>query len=141
MHTTISAFGDPFLAQTTLASLDGTQQQINPYAQPNPSVGGQQFYQDTTSYKYPLNYHLYSSIGPRRENLMANQRSTSDFFIPDSLREDLQRKADATLQTFANSTLPQSVEYFHSLVVLDAAGSKPRSNDIRLPELGLQGCL
>ena len=55
---------------------------------------------------------------------MAYQRSTSDLFIPDSLREDLQRKAEATLQTFANSTLPQSVEYFHSLVALDTSNQK-----------------
>lgn len=55
---------------------------------------------------------------------MAYQRSTSDFFIPDNLREDLQRKAEATLQTFANSTLPQSVEYFHSLVALDTSNQK-----------------
>lgn len=55
---------------------------------------------------------------------MAYQKSTSDFFIPDNLREDLQRKAEAALQTFANSTLPQSVEYFHSLVALDTNNQK-----------------
>ena len=55
---------------------------------------------------------------------MAHQRSTSDFFIPDNLREDLQRKAEAILQTFANSTLPPSVEYFHSLVALDTSNHK-----------------
>jgi PAB-dependent poly(A)-specific ribonuclease subunit 3 len=55
---------------------------------------------------------------------MAYQRSTSDFFIPDNIREDLQRKAEATLQTFANSTLPQNVEYFHSLVALDTGNQK-----------------
>jgi len=55
---------------------------------------------------------------------MAYQRSTTDFFIPDNLREDLHRKAEATLQTFANSTLPQSVEYFHSLVALDTSNQK-----------------
>ena len=55
---------------------------------------------------------------------MAYQRSTSDFFIPDNFREDLQRKAEATLQTFANTSLPQSVEYFHSLVALDTSNQK-----------------
>lgn len=55
---------------------------------------------------------------------MAFQRSTSDFFIPDHLREELQRKAEATLQTYANSTLPQSVEYFHTLVALDTNNTK-----------------
>src|ERR1700759_1593199 len=112
LQTTVNAFGDPFLSQSGIANLDGTQPQLNPYAQQAAGVGGQQFYQDATSYKHPLNYPLYSSIGPRRENLMAYQRNTTDFFIPDNLREDLQRKAEATLQTFANSTLPASVEYF-----------------------------
>lgn len=107
-----------------MANLDGAQPQLNPYVATTPGAGGQQFFQDTASYKHPLNYHLYASIGPRRENLMAYQRSTSDFFIPDNLREDLQRKAEATLQTFGNSTLPQSVEYFHSLVALDTNNQK-----------------
>lgn len=58
---------------------------------------------------------------------MAYQRSTSDFFIQDNLREDLQRKAEATLQTFANTTLPQNIEYFHSLVALDTVNQKSPS--------------
>ncbi|KAK3679109.1 PAB-dependent poly(A)-specific ribonuclease subunit 3 [Vermiconidia calcicola] len=124
IQTPINAFNDPFLSQAGITGLDGTQPQLNPYAHQTSGVGTQQFFQDTSSYKHPLNYHLYASIGPRRENLMAYQRSTSDLFIPDSLREDLQRKAEATLQTFANSTLPQSVEYFHSLVALDTSNQK-----------------
>lgn len=105
-------------------NLDNSQQQINPYAQQTTGVSNQQYFQDSGNYKHPLNYHLYASIGPRRENLMAYQRSTSDFFIPDNLREDLQRKAEATLQTFANTALPQTVEYFHSLVALDTSNQK-----------------
>lgn len=124
IQTNLNAFGDPFLSQPGIHALDGTQPQINPYAQQTPGVGNQQFFQDSGNYKHPINYHLYASIGPRRENLMAYQRSTSDFFIPDSLREDLQRKAEATLQTFANTTLPQTVEYFHSLVALDTSNQK-----------------
>lgn len=124
LQSTLNAYGDPFLTQSGIANLDGTQAQINPYAAATPGVGGQQYFQDASSYKHPLNYHLYASIGPRRENLMAYQRSTSDFFVPDNLREDLQRKSEATLQTFANSTLPQSVEYFHSLVALDTNNQK-----------------
>ena len=124
MQSQMNAFGDPFLTQAGIAGLDGTQPQINPYTSQTSTIGGQQFFQDTTSYKHPLNYHLYAAIGPRRENLMAYQRATSDFFIPDNLREDLQRKSEATLQTFANSALPQSVEYFHSLVALDTNNQK-----------------
>lgn len=103
--------------------MDGTQAQINPYAQQG-SVGGQAFYPDASSFKHPLNYHLYSTIGPRRENLASYQRVTADFFVPDDLREDLQRKSEATLQTFANSTLPHNVEHFHSLVALDTNNAK-----------------
>ena len=128
MQTQINAFSDPFLAQAGIAALDGTQTQMNPYTQQTQGMSNQQFFSDATNYKHPLNYHLYASIGPRRENLMAYQRSTSDFFIPDNLREDLQRKAEATLQTFANSTLPQSVEYFHSLVALDTNNQKGPSS-------------
>lgn len=58
---------------------------------------------------------------------MAYQRTTHDFFIPDHLREELQRKSEATLQTFPNSTLPQQLEHFHSLVALDTNAQKTPS--------------
>ena len=119
MQNTLNVYNDPFLTTS-----NGTQPQINPYAAPTPAVSGQQFFQDNSNYKHPLSYHLYASIGPRRENLTPYQRSTSDFFVPDNLREDLQRKAEATLQTFANSSLSQQVEYFHSLVALDTNNHK-----------------
>jgi PAB-dependent poly(A)-specific ribonuclease subunit 3 len=113
------------LASQALQSLDGTQATINPYAEQAPSVGAQAFFQDTTSFRHPLNYHLYASLGPRRDQITPYQRTTADFFIPDDLREDLQRKAEATLQTFPNSTLPQNVDnHFHSLVALDTVNSR-----------------
>nr|POE86425.1 pab-dependent poly(a)-specific ribonuclease subunit pan3 [Quercus suber] len=128
LQTQLTSFGDPFVStqalQQSLTGLDGTQQQINPYAQVPSSVSGQGYFQDTSGFKHPLNYHLYASIGPKREKTAPYQRVSSDFFIPDDLREDLQRKSEATLQTFANSTLPQSVEYFHSLVALDTKNHK-----------------
>jgi PAB-dependent poly(A)-specific ribonuclease subunit 3 len=33
---------------------------------------------------------------------MAYQRTTHDFFIPDQLREEMQRKSEASLQTFSS---------------------------------------
>lgn len=123
----INAFDNPFLAQQSITTLDAAQTQINPYVQQAHNVGNQPFFQDASGYKHPLNYHLYASIGPRRDNLMAYQRSTADFFIPDDLREELQRKSEATLQTYANSALPQAVEYFHSLVALDTNNAKVAS--------------
>ncbi|SMR46082.1 unnamed protein product [Zymoseptoria tritici ST99CH_3D1] len=120
----INPYSDPFLAQQGLSGLDGTQAHINPYSQQGGAVGGQAFFQDASSFKHPLNYHLYASVGPRRENLATYQRSTADFFIPDNLREELQRASEATLQTFANSTLPHTIEHFHSLVALDTNSAK-----------------
>lgn len=51
-----------------------------------------------------LSYHLYAPLGPHRENLMAYQRTTHDFFIPDHLREEMQRKSEASLQTFSSKS-------------------------------------
>ncbi|KAK3099129.1 PAB-dependent poly(A)-specific ribonuclease subunit 3, partial [Teratosphaeriaceae sp. CCFEE 6253] len=78
----------------------------------------------TSGYKHPLNYHLYASVGPRRENMQPYQRASADFFIPDNIRDDLHKKSEAALQVFANSTLPQTVEHFHSLVALDTNGQR-----------------
>ncbi|KAK3670971.1 PAB-dependent poly(A)-specific ribonuclease subunit 3 [Recurvomyces mirabilis] len=123
IHQQVNPYGDPFMSaqtlQQTLPSLDGTQAQINPYSQAAPAVSTQPYYQDSSSYKHPLNYHLYASVGPRRENMQPYQRASADFFIPDNLREDLHKRSEAALQVFANSTLPQSLEHFHSLVALD----------------------
>jgi len=91
-----------------------------------------------------LSYHLYAPLGPHRENLMAYQRTTHDFFIPDHLREEMQRKSEASLQTFsskscgsrlpvprdllsADTALPQQIEHFHSLVALDTNAQKSAS--------------
>jgi PAB-dependent poly(A)-specific ribonuclease subunit 3 len=72
-------------------------------------------------------------MGPHREDLMAYQRQAHDFFMPEKMREDLQRKADASLQlmpsmyilvqkitrlTIPDSQLP-SLDTYHSLVALD----------------------
>lgn len=45
-----------------------------------------------------LQYHLYAPIGPHREDLLAYQRFSHDFFMPEKLREELQRKSEASLQ-------------------------------------------
>lgn len=50
------------------------------------------------AHHYQIQYHLYAPLGPHRENLLAYQRTAHEFFIPDDLREDLQRKAHASLQ-------------------------------------------
>ncbi|GAB7359922.1 hypothetical protein MBLNU230_g7448t2 [Neophaeotheca triangularis] len=123
LQTAINPYSDPFMSAQA-AGLDGIQTQINPYASAASTAGSQAFFQDTTSFKHPLNYHLYAAMGPYRQNLQPYQRTTNDFFLDENLREDLQRKSEATLQTFANSTLPPTVEHFHSLVALDIGNQK-----------------
>jgi PAB-dependent poly(A)-specific ribonuclease subunit 3 len=41
---------------------------------------------------------MYAPVGPYREDLLPYQRATYDFFMPEKLRNELQRKAFATLQ-------------------------------------------
>ncbi|KAL9076699.1 MAG: hypothetical protein Q9157_003568, partial [Trypethelium eluteriae] len=100
------------------------QTQLNPYAQDTNSLDSAAYFQAANNYSQPLQYHLYAPLGPHRENLLAYQRTAHDFFLPDSLREDLQRKSEATLQTLPNSTLPSQVDHFHSLVPLDINNQK-----------------
>lgn len=38
-------------------------------------------------------------MGPHREDLLAYQRLPHDFFMPEKVREELQRKSEASLQT------------------------------------------
>jgi len=128
-NNTAQAF-DPFTNSATgLSNLsDGNHSvQINPYAQESASAP---IYQAASTFSHPLNYHIYAPIGPHRDNLLAYQRTTHDFFIPDHLREELQRKSEATLQTFSNSTLPQQIEHFHSLVALDTTAPKSTSPNV-----------
>ena len=92
---------DPYVSSSTSlpnSSLGPHQPPLNPYAQDTSAAGGAAYYQPS-SYTQPIQYHLYSSLGPHRENLLSYQRTAHDFFIPDGLREDLQRKSAATLQT------------------------------------------
>lgn len=88
-----------------------------------------------------VQYHLYAPLGPHRENLLPYQRTVHDFFISDGLREELQRKAEASLQILpskrsvnlarrkmlnilSDSTLPPQIDHFHSLVPLDTTNQK-----------------
>lgn len=65
-------------------------------------------------------------MGPQPTNLLGYQRTAHDFFIPDALREDLQKKAEASRQILPNSTLPH-IEQYHSLLCLDTAQNKSQS--------------
>lgn len=78
------------------------------------------FYQSHTS--YPLQYHLYAPTKYR--HLTPNQRVPENFFINNDLRETLQRRNEAALQTLPASTLPEYVLTYHSLVPLDTTLEK-----------------
>ena len=46
-----------------------------------------------------VQYHLYAPIGPHNQNTLGYQRNVHDLFLPNDFREELQKKAAATLQT------------------------------------------
>lgn len=64
-------------------------------------------------------YHQYAPIGPHNQKLQGYQRNVHDLFIPNDLREEIQKRAAATLQTIPNLHLPAHVESYHSFVPLD----------------------
>lgn len=84
-----------------------------------------------------MQYHQYAPIGHYSTNLAPYQRSVHDLFIPDDLREEIQKKSAAALQTLPStelaihtalaqctymppdSQLPNHIESYHSLVPLD----------------------
>ncbi|KIW43940.1 uncharacterized protein PV06_04986 [Exophiala oligosperma] len=90
----------------------------NPYL--DHSINGAAFYSGAPEFQQPVQYHQYAPIGPFSANLAPYQRTVHDLFIPNDLREEIQKKAAATLQTMPGSTLPSQIENYHSLVPLDA---------------------
>ena len=96
---------DPYVtppSSTATSNHTPQQPQINPYAQESSSSGNTSYYQNS-SFAQPIQYHLYTSLAPHREALLPYQRAAHDFFIPDNLREDLQRKSATTLQTLPST--------------------------------------
>jgi PAB-dependent poly(A)-specific ribonuclease subunit 3 len=91
---------------------------MNPYTQDASAT----YYQNAHAFQPPA-YHLYWPVGPQPTGLLAYQRTAHDFFIPDVIREDLQKRAEISRQTAPNSTLPV-IEQFHSLYCLDTSPQK-----------------
>lgn len=98
------------------------QQQMGPV----PSHTADMFYLHSTS-NYPLNYHLYAPAPPPHLTMPIPPHCTyaSTMFIPNDLREALQKKNEATLQTLPNSNLPEHVNVYHSLYPLDTVVERP----------------
>ncbi|EUC41013.1 hypothetical protein COCMIDRAFT_107319 [Bipolaris oryzae ATCC 44560] len=112
---------DPFSTPTSISTLGGPSHQaaaINPYAQDASAT----YFQNANAFQNPA-YHLYWPVGPQPTGLLAYQRTAHDFFIPDALREELQKKAEVARQIAPNSTLP-IIEQFHSLFCLDMSPQK-----------------
>lgn len=105
--------------------------QFNPYANDHSSMAGASaaaYYQGQGAYATPLQpppYHLYANIGPYREDLLPYQRQTRDFFMPDDLREELQKKSHAALQVIPSAI---QLENYHSLVPLDKLDTPQRKS-------------
>ncbi|KAG6017254.1 hypothetical protein E4U43_001909 [Claviceps pusilla] len=116
---------DPFSMATVSQNLPGAH--FNPYADEHAMAGaGGGFYPASAAYApplQPLQHHLYAPVGPHRDDLMPYHRMAHDFFLPDKLREELQKKSEAALQVMPNSQLPQ-MENYHSLVPLDTTHRK-----------------
>ncbi|KAI5921752.1 hypothetical protein F4810DRAFT_321025 [Camillea tinctor] len=115
---------DPFTMPSVSQALPSTP--FNPYAEDhNPLAGAGSSYfatQNTFSApSQPLQYHLYQPIASTRETLQPYQRQIYDFFLPPSLREDLQKKSEAARQVLASQPGVQlpSLQQYHSLVPLD----------------------
>lgn len=98
--------------------------QYNPYAEDPTGMAGSSssFYPAQGGYAapiQPLQYHLYAPVGPYRSDLSNYQRQAHDFFLPENIREELQKKSEATRQVLPGSQLP-SVAHYHSLVPLES---------------------
>ncbi|KAF9872221.1 hypothetical protein CkaCkLH20_10313 [Colletotrichum karsti] len=117
---------DPFTMPGVAQALPPTP--FNPYADDPTGLGGSSaaYFQHQNAYTAPLpplQHHWYAPVGPYREDLLPFQRQVHDFFLPEKLREEMQRKADALQQVMPNSTLPALDNYF-SLVPLDTSHRK-----------------
>ncbi|KAK2814366.1 PAB-dependent poly(A)-specific ribonuclease subunit 3, partial [Arthroderma sp. PD_2] len=119
---------DPFVSSTTPLGSTGAvvthQIQQNLYAHDHTGMGGTSYFASQNTFQQPVQYHLYAPIGPHNQNILGYQRNVHDLFIPNDFREELQKKAAATLQTLPNSQLPTQIDHFHSLVPLDVTHQK-----------------
>ncbi|XPS75540.1 PAB-dependent poly(A)-specific ribonuclease subunit 3 [Ascochyta lentis] len=111
---------DPFNTSSGISTIPASAPAINPYAQDHSGLAGASYYQNANTFQASPAYHLYWPVGPQPTGLLAYQRTAHDFFIPDSLREDLQKKAEVARQILPNTPLP-AIEQYHSLFCLDTS--------------------
>lgn len=100
-------------------------QQVTPTpGLPNPySMAGEMYFggHPGAGAGYPLQYHLYAPAPPPRLQmaLPPYETSASAMFIANDLRQELQRRNEATLQTIPRLALPEHVHVYHLLVPID----------------------
>lgn len=105
-----------------LQNMDYNAMQLEPMLGNTTQMDYGQYQQDmyySHASAYPLNYHLYAPSSGTDKSLASYQRRPEDFFISNNLREELQRKNEATLQTLPGSNLPEYVHVYHSLVPIE----------------------
>ncbi|KAI8814008.1 hypothetical protein BJ742DRAFT_849292 [Cladochytrium replicatum] len=115
-------------------------QMMNPYYQH--SHVDPYFYQHVTrnpgsipmTVAQPLQYHLYIQSLPYVSNLHPNQKSINAFFMSDRLREELQCRNEAVLQSLDPSSpeaqrLPPELHVYHSFFPLEDL-SRERSTKV-----------
>lgn len=119
-----TGYPDPFNLSTMTQSLAPSQ--FNPYAEEHSMAGASApFYTAQAAYQapaQPLQYHQYAPVGPHRSDMASYQRQAHDFFIPTEIREDMQKKSEATRQVLPSMHLPTVAQY-HTLVPLDVRTS------------------
>ncbi|KAI8914902.1 hypothetical protein DFJ77DRAFT_463882 [Powellomyces hirtus] len=109
-------------------NLGASQQQLQQVADPQHSAALDPYYAQQqvamVAPQQPLQYHLYTTPLPHISNLHPHQKTIHSFFLPDHLREDLQRKSEAVQQVLDPSApeyhrLPQEIHHYHSFYPLD----------------------
>ncbi|KAI4174064.1 MAG: hypothetical protein LQ343_002628 [Gyalolechia ehrenbergii] len=118
--TSQSSIFDHYSSTSSVAPQTNTASQnpINPYSQDGSTISTGAYFPGSTNYPQQLQHHLYAALPPHRDLSQPNQRTAKDFFIPENMRQTLARKAEASLMTIPNSTLPPTIAHYHSLVPL-----------------------
>ncbi|XXH05769.1 U6 snRNP-associated protein Lsm7 [Hypoxylon texense] len=126
---------DPFSMSTVSQALPSTP--YNPYAEDHNALAGAgaPYYTAQNSYtapSQPLQYHMYYPITTAREHLQPYQRQVYDLFLPENIREDLQKKSEAARQVLQPGVHLPSLQHYHSLVPLDTK-IRGATNTLGLP--------
>lgn len=90
----------------------------NPYLMNQPGPPTDMYYQSA----YPLQYHLYAPAPPPRLAIAhsLHQADAHSLFIDSELRENLQKRNEATLQSYPGG--PEIVDVYHTVVPIAAEG-------------------